>query len=65
MTEHKPEEKTPTPEPVRQRYLNWPREFYVCKTHKEELFAEYNLAIVGPEELCVICNPVDNDSLGG
>ncbi len=46
-------------------YINWPQEFYVCKKHKQECFAEYALAIVQGEEHCVICHPTESDSLGG
>ena len=39
--------------------------FPVCAKHKEELFADYGLAIASDEKPCVLCHPRDNDSLGG
>jgi len=44
---------------------NWPVAFYVCSLHKANCFADYDQAIVDEAKPCVICEPCDNDSLGG
>lgn len=48
-----------------EEYLNWPLEFYVCQKHKESFFADYEQAILGNRDSCVLCQPSENDSLGG
>ena len=45
-------------------YEGWQVDFTVCKEHKK-LFREYAKARVGNEETCILCHPVENDSLGG
>lgn len=45
-------------------YEGWPVNFTVCEEHKK-LFKEYAKARVSDEKLCVLCHPVENDSLGG
>lgn len=47
------------------KWQRWPEVFPVCAKHKEELFADYGLAIASDEKPCVLCHPRDNDSLGG
>jgi hypothetical protein len=43
----------------------WPCVFYVCTFHKETCFADYDQAIPDDSKPCVICEPCENDSLGG
>ena len=43
----------------------WPVIFPVCKRHKEELFKDYDNAVVMEGEPCVVCHPRESDSLGG
>ena len=45
--------------------LRWPVKFYVCKKHKIEYFLEYENAILDETKPCELCNPKENDSLGG
>ena len=45
-------------------YEGWPVVFSVCKKHKL-LFADYKLAHLSDDEHCILCHPVENDSLGG
>jgi hypothetical protein len=45
-------------------YKRWPVLFSICKDH-QSLFADYEYASLGDSEYCILCNPVENDSLGG
>jgi hypothetical protein len=46
-------------------YEVWPVVFAICKEHKA-LFADYEYARLSDiEEHCILCHPVENDSLGG
>jgi len=54
-----------TPEDIVEEYINWPVEFYVCARHKAEFFEDYSKAIVGRTDQCVLCHPIETDSLGG
>lgn len=45
-------------------YEGWPVVFSVCKEHKL-LFADDEFAHLSDTEHCILCHPVDNDSLGG
>ena len=42
----------------------WPVVFSICKKHKS-LFADDEHAHLSDTEHCILCNPVENDSLGG
>lgn len=44
---------------------NWPETFKVCESHKTKFYNDYRKARTDIEGACVICDPVDNDSLGG
>ncbi|MBW8010570.1 MAG: hypothetical protein FVQ83_04910 [Chloroflexi bacterium] len=44
---------------------NWPASFYVCSYHKENFFSEYDYAIPNDSKCCDLCEPCENDSLGG
>lgn len=46
-------------------YEGWPVVFFVCKEHKTTFFADYANAIESAEETCILCDPLENDSLGG
>ena len=45
--------------------IDWPVEFYVCERCKYDFFFEYEDALVCDDDRCVLCNPLNNDSLGG
>jgi hypothetical protein len=45
-------------------YEGWPVSFSICKKHKS-LFADYDFAHLSDTEHCILCHPVENDSLGG
>ncbi len=45
-------------------YEGWPVIFFVCKKHSA-LFKDYKNAVVSDTEHCILCHPVENDSLGG
>ena len=45
-------------------YEGWPVVFPICKKHRI-LFADYEDARLSDEEHCILCRPVENDSLGG
>ena len=44
---------------------NWPVSFYVCSNHKESFYSDYDYAIRDDSKCCELCEPCDNDSLGG
>lgn len=46
------------------RPADWPKSFYVCAKHKE-FFADYDKAILDETKPCCVCEPCENDSLGG
>ena len=50
---------------VEELELGWPVKFFVCELHKEECFSEYDHAILDESRSCELCNPKENDSLGG
>lgn len=39
--------------------------FKVCQKHKRQFFKDYEDALLGSEEECIICHPTGNDALGG
>ncbi len=43
----------------------WPVRFYVCSYHKENFFADDENAILDDCYCCILCEPCENDSLGG
>jgi hypothetical protein len=45
-------------------YAEWPVVFSICKKHKA-LFADYKYAQLSDSEHCILCHPIENDSLGG
>ena len=45
-------------------YEQWPVVFSICKKHKE-LFVDYKDAQLSDSERCILCHPIENDSLGG
>ena len=45
-------------------YEGWPVTFFICKKHIA-LFSDYENAILSDSEHCILCHPVENDSLGG
>lgn len=45
-------------------YEGWPVVFPICKKHRA-LFVDYEDARLSDEEHCILCRPVENDSLGG
>lgn len=45
-------------------YEGWPVVFSVCKKHLA-LFADYENARLTDNQHCILCHPVDNDSLDG
>lgn len=45
-------------------YEGWPVTFYICKKHSV-LFEDYENAIISDTEHCILCHPIENDSLGG
>lgn len=46
-------------------YDVWPIVFAICKEHKA-LFSDYEFARLSDiEGHCILCHPVENDSLGG
>jgi len=65
-SKEKLEENNPDSEKLLEELnLGWPVKFYVCKKHKMEFFLEYENAILDETKRCELCNPKDNDSLGG
>jgi len=45
-------------------YERWPVVFSICIKHWD-LFADYEYAYLSDTEHCILCHPIDNDSLGG
>ena len=45
-------------------YERWPVVFFICKEH-QSLFTNYEDAHLSDKEHCILCHPVENDSLGG
>jgi hypothetical protein len=45
-------------------YEGWPVVFLICKKHWD-LFADYKYAHLSDSEHCILCHPIENDSLGG
>jgi hypothetical protein len=39
--------------------------FKVCPKHKKQFFKDYEDALVGTDEDCIICHPPESDALGG
>lgn len=60
-----------TPRAEEKRYADdtrpsgWPCAFYVCTAHKKACFSDYRQAIADDSKPCIICEPCENDSLGG
>ncbi len=48
-----------------QRPSGWPVRFYVCAFHKENYYSDFKDAILDESKCCTLCEPCDNDSLGG
>ncbi len=47
------------------RPSGWPVRFYVCSFHKETCFSDLKDAILDESKCCTLCDPCENDSLGG
>ena len=45
-------------------YEGWPVVFSICKEH-QSVFEDYEYARLSDKEHCILCHPVENDSLGG
>jgi len=46
------------------RPAGWPVRFYICAMHKQSFLDDKN-AILDESKPCCICEPCENDSLGG
>ena len=45
-------------------YEGWPVTFNICEIHSA-LFEYYENAQLSDADHCILCHPVENDSLGG
>ncbi|TAK13879.1 MAG: hypothetical protein EPO32_03730 [Anaerolineae bacterium] len=66
-----PTRKAPTPklEGLRKRdpqpWFPTDTTFKVCAKHKRQYFKDYEDALLGTEDECIICHPPENDAPGG